>query len=284
MPRPRSTMTARTAAKACNTTVIKSIMERFDTDANSVSSVSSRASAYLQGCNMMTAPDAWDRSDADDYFKLNWQPRADACDFRQRFGPERTTSDGGYTLCMRGANGAAGLLQQGRSNSASKCRVVSIGLNDDTRFESALKRERPDCDIHGYDGSLHGARAHLRDKLPAFIQFYPEYFTENTYKRYTNTSITLLKVDCEDCEWRGTLLPNAWLQHVCTDQIVLELHRGRRGRGPCNVWTMPFNRQVMRMHQLFTAFDEQYYIIHREPNIRHYGCDTVSLIRRQPCP
>ena len=60
--------------------------------------------------------------------------------------------DGSYATC--GRPGYA--LNQALAGGGAPCSVVSVGLNDDTSFEEALRLAAPSCCFRGYDGSLKG--------------------------------------------------------------------------------------------------------------------------------
>lgn len=259
---------AATRHTACNATRVGQLSQQ------SFGSASQLAHAYLANCG--NTSENWSPDDAQRYFDVAWQVDPLACGATRSHGGTR--GDGQYSICADRA------LAQGMP-----CHVVSVGLNDDTSFEESLHQGWPECAIHGYDGSLTGSRASLAAKLPGFLRFHPTYFNQSSWREHVDApaGVRLLKVDCEDCEWRGTLHPNAWLEHICTDQIILELHRGKRGRGPCQVnpkrGGVHLRTQVQRMHTLFTALDVHYRVFWRGSNPRHAGCSLFGLVRRTPC-
>lgn len=94
------------------------------------------------------------------------------------------------------------------------------------------------------------------------------------------------KIDCEDCEYYS-LLP--WLDEVCTEQIVVELHRSTTGAirtdGAKRTMRNAAKRRVILMHRLMSGLHERGYAIYYvEPNVRFPWLNSeYSLIRRNPC-
>lgn len=77
----------------------------------------------------------------------------------------------------------------------SGCFVVSVGINGNTRFEQHLHEERPECEIHGFDGTLDARKTAA---VPPFVHFLPRNFNETTHERFRGRRrISLLKIDCE---------------------------------------------------------------------------------------
>ena len=78
-----------------------------------------------------------------------------------------------------------------------------------------------------------------------------------------------------------------WLQHTCTEQILIEVHAGGRSNA-CGIFgTSPASR-VASMHRLFTMLDRDYEIFAFEHNpfplrtVRML-CGEWALRRRRPC-
>ena len=104
---------------------------------------------------------------------------------------------------------------------AAPCMVVSVGSDGDVAFEEAVHRRWPQCAIKVFDGTLTGPRAHLARQLPDYVRFYPQNFGPRSWQHGNGQSVAILKIDCERCEHEA-LLP--WISHVCTQQILVELH------------------------------------------------------------
>ena len=169
-------------------------------------------------------------------------------------------ADGGKTVCDPET-----LLR------VSDCTILSIGINNDTNFEHHVHRAQPDCKIFGMDGTLDSKK--LR-RVPRFITLMQENFGPSSYLRFQHLRrIRLLKLDCEGCEYKA--LPPL-LEHVCVDQIVMEVHR--RGYGPA-MW------HVMPMHELMTQLHQKgYRVAFIEPNAIVPWLDAeYTLVRDPPC-
>jgi hypothetical protein len=190
----------------------------------------------------------------------------------ERIGPG---GEGGKSLC-----GASALLS-GRES----CLVVSVGLNDDVRFESDLHARFEECEIHGFDGTLVGDRAALRTRLPRFLHLHPVNFDGGSWRAFEDRGVVdLLKIDCESCE--HTALPS-WLDHVCTEQIQVEIHAGGSMKSICSTYgSTPWSRAV-RMHTLLARLDRDYALFAYEPNVHPFVkpgfCGEYAFRRRQPC-
>ena len=201
--------------------------------------------------------------------------------------------DGSYATC--GRPGYA--LNQALAGGGAPCSVVSVGLNDDTSFEEALHLAAPSCCFRGYDGSLKGVvhgknRSALAVRLPQFLRFNDNHFTARNWEEHRGTSISLFKIDCEGCEI-SILNPVLWLrQQICIEQILVEVHRGRSGKGKDPCAHSPFTNghvsyqdQVMKVHKLLTAFDEaQLDVFWRARGGGPGGCILFGAVRRTPCP
>ena len=142
--------------------------------------VTSRAQAFLGACQVSRS------SDFERYMNLTWWSAAAAssCERVVRIGPH---GEGGKSVCN-----APALLEK------EDCLVVSVGLNNDTSFETALHARFPGCSVHGYDGTLNEAK---RRNLPPFMHFHPTNFHANTWEYFANNSrlVNVLKIDCEGC-------------------------------------------------------------------------------------
>lgn len=144
--------------------------------------------------------------------RSRWWPRVSlpGCSNVTRLG---AAEDGGKSVCR-----AADMLGM------RPCHVVSVGSNGDATFENAVHNFAPHCRVSTWDGTLVGKRARLASRLPTWLTFLPMNWNASSWMHYRKEGtdvVSLLKVDCEGCE-ATELAP--WLEHVCAEQIVLELH------------------------------------------------------------
>jgi hypothetical protein len=289
--------------KACSTPAEIS----SNTPTPAVNSAARAAQAYFHGCRHDVT---WSNWDADAYFNATWLPGVHTggadCERMTRFGPpwhpcpERAVSthstpfpprarcklgvppprggshrrlyegegqfaalgDGGKTLCE-----AEGLLR------GPGCLVVSVGINANTEFEEALHRAHPHCEIDGYDGTLSEAKAaRARQRVPS-LRLHAQNFGAELAANYSGRSVRLLKIDCDGCEFDAV---PPWIKSVCTDQIVVEVHRTLRHK--------PMHR-VRLIHDLMMALSPLYSVFYLEPNAQFPWLNTeYSLMRSTPCP
>ena len=83
-------------------------------------------------------------------------------------------------------------------------------------------------------------------------------------------------------EWKD--LP-PWLENVCTDQILVEIHTGT-GKFPCDPDPAGTElSRVLRFHHLFALLDAHGYSqFFYEPNVRKARyCGEYAFVRRMPC-
>ena len=118
-------------------------------------------------------------------------------------------NDGGKTVCD-----ALELL-----HAPGPCAVVSVGLKDDTRFESGVHHLAPHCTIHGFDGNLSRTNA---AHLPAYIIRHLN-FESTSWQAYATQRVRILKIDCRPDDTRTRERP----QHSPTASLPA---RGRRRR------------------------------------------------------
>jgi len=170
--------------------------------------------------------------------------------------------DGGKTIC------GADVLLRGPA-----CLVISVGINENTEFEEALLRAHPNCQVVGYDGTLNAVkRMRAHERVPA-LQLHEQNFDTSVAAKYRGRTVQLLKIDCDGCEF--TTLPT-WVEAVCTEQIVVEVHR--------TLYVRPYAR-MMKIHKLMMNMDKLYGIFYLEPNSQFPWLNTeYSMIRREPCP
>lgn len=211
----------------------------------------------------------WCGGDYVGYFNRTWLPAVhslgQACRTMHRIGAPLNikdgSGDGGKTLC-----------EAERLLSPPGCLVVSVGISSDTRFESNLHQFQPNCRVIGYDGTLTPA---MTAAVPSFVELRPTNFAIDSWKNFTRRAhVNLLKIDCEGCEY-SALVP--WVEHVCTDQITVEVHktRGAKGRG---------NRQAQWIHRLMSRLHHHgYQVAHAEFNLAWPPNVEYTLVRSTPC-
>lgn len=248
------------------------------------------AKVFLAGCSK----GAWSADDADGYFNLTWIPKDGLiCERMTRFGPawkpcaarevavhrmsdtpkrycstagrsesrHSSTGDGGKTVCE-----ASTLL------SSPSCTVISVGINANTEFEEALHKAHPHCTIVGFDGTLNAAKRERASKRVPFLKLHEQNFGPALAANFTASTVNLLKIDCDGCEFKA--LPE-WIERVCTEQIVVEVHRTLR-------WSA--HRRVMMIHELMVKLSALYQIYYLEPNPVYPWLNTeYSLKRREQC-
>ena len=171
---------------------------------------------------------------------------------------------------------------------AAMCVVVSVGSNGQVEFEEGIHQLWPACRIDIWDGTLVGSRSKLRRAIPQYAHFHPENFRPTSWQTYqptrnmtwqqphiSTTQATMLKIDCEGCEW-SSLVP--WLDHVCTSQLLLELHV------PHPRMDVDFARLMLRVNAEFALFAGEGTVDcgYRATTTR--VCVELSLVRRKPCP
>ena len=273
--------------------------------ARALPSAGAKAAAFYEACTQ--GKSSWVNWDADAYFNSTWQPGAAHggadCPRMTRFGPawrpcpERAVSVHASpfpprTQCVpRVARLAGRRLYEGEERFAALgdggktvcdaeallrgpgCVVVSVGINANTEFEEALHRAHPQCEVVGYDGTLNAAkRARAAQRAP-FLRVHERNFGGSLAANYTGTSVRLLKIDCDGCEFSA--LP-AWAEAVCTEQIVVEVHRTLRHR--------PHVR-VGKIHEMMMRLSALYKVFYLEPNAQYPWLATeFSLVRNEPCP
>ena len=223
---------------------------------------SAHASAFLEACRSGPSLDIkqFTSFDAMGFFNATWRPEPHACARLVRLGPG-IAKEGGKTLCLDGD-----ALQDPR------CFIMSVGINGDTRFEEALHAYAPQCEIVGMDGTLNQEKLSHAAQL-SFMRFVPQNFRAAIAATYAGKRASLLKIDCEACEYT-TIAP--WLDTVCTDQVAVEVHH--------IILRRPLQR-VLSQHNLFLKLDRTHRLVAMEAN-RKYPTAAVEYtwLRRQPCP
>ena len=196
------------------------------------------------------------------------------------------------TLRARGANGL----------------ICSVGSFDDFSFEEAITRDVSSArEIHAFDHTVSNPR-----NKPCGVHFHPlglggarepdgsdlkglaDIVVALGHKGRT---IDVLKIDCEGCEWSTY---GSWFDaDVRVDEMLVEIHAGTIdsnlneihqswlslivgeqlfGRGALDPSREPVAKRFLRR-----LYDENFYIFHKEPNIKysrlHKMCVEFALIR-----
>ena len=146
------------------------------------------ANAYIAGCSEETDWTTWDEFG---YYNASWLPgkAAGGADCRSitRFGPTWgpcvTNSVDPDRRCRK-VDGGKSLCEAGRLLRPLDCKIVSVGINANTQFESSLHSVAPHCDVIGFDGTLDAPRL---AKLPQFLKFIPQNFGPSSGKNFSAT-------------------------------------------------------------------------------------------------
>ena len=142
-----------------------------------------------------------------DFWQKNWEPSY-TCTALARLG---RSGDGGKWVCDPHT-----YLQQ------SPCVVYSFGSSGDFSFEEAVHAMAPACEIHTIDPAP-------PSNPPPFLQYHQgtlgETFTpKSLMHQLGHTNVTLMKMDCEGCEF-GALTPSTLpLEGAAIQQILFEIH------------------------------------------------------------
>jgi len=202
------------------------------------------------------------------YFQSFWhpgRPLGGGCAQLERIGG---AGDGGKVLCEADATLAS-----------IGCQALSVGSNGDFGFEESIRARAPNCAMDTYDPEPRYAAW-----APAYVSYYPEFFSSNTSARYTGRTINLLKIDCEGCEFVGL---EPFVAATCTDTILMELHGCHTGGHEFTVThEMTPLRRMTEAHRLMSALEGEYYVYSAEPNVEWSDgtCVEYGLRRRNPCP
>jgi hypothetical protein len=217
------------------------------------------------------------------------------CAREERAGP---AGEGGKWLCDPNRLRARG----------ADCLIYSVGSFDDFSFEEAITRDVSSArEIHAFDHTVSNPR-----NKPCGVHFHPlglggarepdgsdlkglaDIVVALGHKGRT---IDVLKIDCEGCEWSTY---GSWFDaDVRVDEMLVEIHAGTIdsnlneihqswlslivgeqlfGRGALDPSREPVAKRFLRR-----LYDENFYIFHKEPNIKysrlHKMCVEFALIR-----
>ena len=165
-----------------------------------------------------------------------------------------------------------------------RCIVYSIGSDWDFSFEKAIHQRAPNCEIHTFDGTMDLSERPLPVGLePSKIHFHnwnivakadapckdiscKTYETTKIALGHMDAGLTMLKIDCEFCEY--SVLPEILAIDGRVAQILIEMH----GADPSRIVNLFSTLQALGLM-----------IFHKERN--HWGCSgwrcvEFSLISR----
>ena len=180
-----------------------------------------------------------------EYWQKNWEPSY-TCTTLERLG---RSGDGGKWVCD-----PQHYLQ------LEDCVVYSIGSNGDFSFEEAVHAVAPACEIHTMDP------APPSDAVPEFLTYHEGRFGEALTLRtfmsqLGHTNVTLVKMDCEGCEFGALSLSAMPSEGSAIQQILFEIH---------------FSGEPHKTHALFQVLHSLgYAIFSKEANL--VGCGGVCF-------
>ena len=255
---------------ACDPVAVETKLAAVRASEGAADAADREAQAFLDGCHNKCRH-GFTLSDMRGYFNTTFLPGAAnggmACANLTRYGLQ-LNQDGGKTLCN-----AEPLFR------SADCLVVSVGLEsrfsrDSKDFEADLLSAFPACKLVGFDGTLSDEAA---ARVPSTVQLYRKNFDNRTWELpvFSQASrVSLLKIDCESCEYSA--LP-AWVDHVCTEQIIVEIHQHASRWSP--------RKNIEKRHALLTHLHRRgFRMAFVEPN--PYFPSTsgeYTLVRNESC-
>ena len=175
----------------------------------------------------------------------------------------------------------------------SPCAVISVGSNGEAAFETAIHTIAPQCTIDVWDGTLNAAK---RARVPTYsnLQFVARNFKPDSHLEYAGRRrISLLKMDCEGCEIDSL---HKFLEAICTDQVIVEVHAYPRLWMGTNASPPEANGHTLSQSKAAHQFDGLAAFFarlgtHYSPFFGEYNpscgpvvrCFEVSYVRRVPC-
>jgi hypothetical protein len=203
--------------------------------------------------------------------------------------PQRSgLGDGGKYLCLNdvgsssdgsiNSDGSIDVIEGNSSSSSNNnsCLIYSIGSDNNFDFEKSAYAATG-CDIHTFDCTVANAT-----NKPPFVHFHPWCLGRGHMSLmevivalgHDNRDISLLKMDCEGCEWAvfshyRAFVSSGSLRRI--RQLSFELHVSSFAAGVL--------QQFLDMFQWFYA--SNYRVISWEPN--GWGCTEYSLLLDERC-
>lgn len=151
--------------------------------------------------------------------------------------PERIggTEDGGKFVCLEHVP---------KESTNQPCLIYSVGSADDFSFEEAVRSQNSNCEVHIFDPtvSLTARGTELLEQIGAKYHIMGVSYAEvekfvlgplrplTTIMKQLNHSgqpLTILKIDCEACEWMaftGDIFPAMKNGTIRLEQLQIELH------------------------------------------------------------
>jgi hypothetical protein len=158
------------------------------------------------------------------------------------------------------------------------CLVYSVGSNLDTKFEESVRQHAQNCEIHTFDPTIDVAQLDTVSKKFNFsVHPWGLGSSERSFQKgavmplgtimqklgHVGRPLTLLKIDCEGCEYEvaDTMFAQCRDGAVQIDQVLIELHGTNAS-------------QVVKFFQGADACGLM--IFHKERN--HWGCDGYKCV------
>ena len=192
------------------------------------------------------------------FFQRNWEPSY-TCTTMVRLG---CPGDGGKWVC----DPHSSLLQK-----TPECIVYSIGSNNEFSFERAIHHFNPQCQIYAFDGTLTSSPS----EKPQYVHYFPwnlgsydskvdRVFTlASIMRRLGHNHVSILKVDCEGCEYDSLSAQTFPATRGAIQQILVEVH---------------FDGRPDHVHNFFRFMNHSgYAIFSKEANIMYSNGDAVEF-------
>lgn len=127
-------------------------------------------------------------------------------------------------------------------NTPGGCLMLSVGSNDDFSYETELHKHRPNCDIHTFDPTVVQSEekmAELQEQLRVTYHLTGISHTvgklshgdlkplTQVMKELGKKHISILKIDCESCEWDAffrDIFPAIYAGTLEINQLLIEMH------------------------------------------------------------
>jgi hypothetical protein len=196
------------------------------------------------------------------------------------------SGDGGKYLCLNDvgskfrSSSSSSRSSNSNSSSDNSCLIYSIGSSNDFEFEKSAYAATG-CDIHTFDCTVANAT-----NRPPFVQFHPWCLGKGHMSLmevmvalgHDKREISLLKMDCEGCEWSVFSHYRAFVSSGSMRpirQLSFEVH----------FWSFAAGMQNLLLQQFFDMFEWFYKSNHRviswEPN--NWICTEYTLLLDERC-